>query len=60
MKVCLILFFLMLSFTVKNHSGPTAQEVKKREIEYKIYQLKKKYPPDNYKWMYEITKSLKS
>ena len=53
------MLFLIASCPVNNYSGPTVQEQRNQRLKARIYELKQKYPPDEYKWMYEISKSLK-
>ena len=59
LKTCLILLFLIASCPVNNYSGATVQEQINQRLKARIWELKEKYPPDDYKWMYEHSKSLK-
>ena len=58
-KTCLILLFLIASYPVNNYSVPTVQEQKNQRLKARIWELRQKYPPDDNRWMYEISKSLK-
>lgn len=58
MKTLYLLLFLFTCMPVENWTGYTFQEQKQHEIDAKIRYLKKKYPPDERDWCYDISQQL--
>lgn len=59
MRLLYVLLFLSVCTPVKNNRGLSEHEKKKRQNEARILELKQKYPPDDYSWMYEISKRVR-